>query len=114
MDLLREIFTRLASFLRSYAEWWARAIVAISDEFGFGLDPAVAQIIGVVIGFLVLFAFLRRLMKWDQKGNKPQSFPLKTAETPNEVVAKDREKFLLMVLRVVLFVLFIVVVLSSR
>ena len=114
MDVLREVLTRLLEFLQSYAQWWARAVAAVSEEFGLGLAPGMPEIIGVVLGFLVLWAFLRRLTKWDPKGDKPQAFPLKTAETPNEVVAKDREKFLMMLLRITLFVLFIVVVVTSR
>jgi L-lactate permease len=114
MDLLREILSRLLLFLQGYAQWWGRAVAAVSEEFDLGLAPEMAQIIGVVIGFLVLIAFVRRLTKWDPKGNQPQSFPLKTAETPNQVVAKDREKFLMMLLRVTLFVLLIVAVLTSR
>jgi hypothetical protein len=114
VDLLRQIAEQVIGFLQSYAEWWARAMTAVSEEFDFGMPEAVAQFIGVFIGFIVLAAFMRRLVRWDSKGDKPQPFPLKTTETPNEVVAKDREKLLMMLLRVTLFVLFVLAVVSSR
>lgn len=114
MEVIQQILGQVLDLLRSYAQLWARAVGAISDEFGLGLAPEIANLVGIVLGFIILFAFIRRLTKWDPKGNTPQAFPLKTTETPNEVVAKDREKFLMMLLRVTLFVLFIVVVITSR
>lgn len=114
MEILREILLRLLDFLASYAQWWARAVEAISEEFGLGLTPLIVDLIGFVFGALVLLQFFRVLTNWNRRGNKPQPFPLKTTETPDEVVARDRQNFLLMVLRIVLFVLFVVAVGTSR
>ncbi len=114
MELVRDVVLRLAEFLRMYLDACARIVTAVSEEFSLGLPEAGATFVGSVLGSIVLFGFVRRLSKWDHKGDKPQPFPLKTAETPNEVVAKDVEKFLALLLRVSLFVLLLLVLAMMR
>lgn len=114
MELLQEILGQLAALFRSYFEWWGRAVMALNREFEFNLSPPVTDVLGVLAGALVLYAFVNRVGKWERKGNKPQEFPLKTAQTPDQVVAQDRDKRLMALLKLSLFVLFLVVVASWR
>ncbi len=114
MEFLRQILVQLVEFLRSYGAWWARAVGAVFREFGVSAPTTVSDIVGIALGGIFLLAFLRRLAWWDRKGDKPQPFPLKTTQTPNEVVAADMQKLLMVFLKIALFILFVVVVVTSR
>ncbi len=113
MEFLRELAGSLATFLRSYADWWGRAVTALCQEFDLDVPLQVSDFVGIVLGSIFFVAFFRRLAWWDRKGDKPQPFPLKTAETPAEVLAKDREKQLTALVRVVLFLLAVALVTTS-
>jgi hypothetical protein len=114
MEFLREVASSLLTFFQSYAEWWARAVGAVCREFGLDVPVSVSNFVGLVLGSIIFVAFFRRLAFWERKGDKPQPFPLKTTETPAEVLAKDRQKQLAAWLRVALFLLFLVLVVTSR
>lgn len=105
MEFLRELAGSLAIFLRNYADWWGRAVTALCREFDLDVPFQVSELIGIVLGSIVFVAFFRRLAWWDRRGDKPQPFPLKTTETPAEVLAKDREKQFAALVRVVVFLL---------
>mgnify|MGYP000888014603 CR=1 FL=1 len=113
MEFLRELAGSLATFLRSYADWWGRAVTALCQEFDLDVPLEVSDFVGIILGSIVFVAFFRRLGWWDRKGDKPQPFPLKTTETPAEVLAKDREKQLAALVRVVLFLLLVALVATS-
>jgi hypothetical protein len=104
----------LGDLLSGYFALWGRGASALSSEFQLDLSPVVANSIGFLFGGLSLWAFLNYMLTWDRKGTQPQSITLKTADTPNQVVAKDLDKFLLLVLRVVLFLALLAVVMSLR
>ena len=114
MDLLMQVLGRLLDFFNRYLDLWVRGVAAVGREFDLNMSPAVTQLVGLTLGVLVFLAFVRRLTMWDRKGNKPQPFPIKTTETPDEVLAKDTEKLLGMLLKVALVILLVVVVGSSR
>lgn len=113
MEFLWELAGSLATFLRSYADWWGRAVTALCQEFDLNVPLEVSQLAGIILGSVVFVAFFRRLAWWDRKGDKPQPFPLKTAETPAEVLAKDREKQFAALVRVVVFLLAAALVATS-
>ncbi len=113
MEFLRKLADSLATFLRNYADWWGRAVTALCQEFDLDVPLGVSDLVGIILGSIVLVAFFRRLAWWDQKGDKPQPFPLKTTETPAEVLAKDREKQFTAMVRVVLFLLVAALVATS-
>lgn len=114
MEELQWFLGQLADFLRSYMDLWGRGVAALSREFDLGMSPAIADTVGFGLGSIILVAFVRRLAKWDRKGDKPQPFPLKTAETPAEVMSKDFEKLLMLLLKVAILILVLVVFVSTR
>lgn len=113
MEFLRELAGSLATFLRSYADWWGRAVTALCQEFDLDVPLEVSDLVGIILGSIVFVAFFRRLAWWDRKGDKPQPFPLKTTETPAEVLAKDREKQFAAMVRVMVFLLVAALVATS-
>lgn len=114
MELVRDVVQRLVELLSWYLGLWGRGATALSGEFGLDLPAVFARFVGMFFGSVITYAFFRRVSKWDRKGDKPQPFPLKTAETPNEVVAKDTAKLLAVLLKVSLFVLLLLIVAMAR
>ena len=87
---------------------------AVASEFGLDMTPVAANLIGFMFGVLSIFGVLNAVLKWDRKGNQPQAFPLKTEKTPNQVVAADRQNFLMLMLRLALLMVVLAVLISAR
>lgn len=111
---LRWFLNGVTGLVKAMVDLLARVAQGIGGEFDYDISDAEAQLLGMVLATLVLYAFGRRLFKWERKANQPQSFPIKTAETPAQVVAKDRDAFLALLVRLVLVMLAIAFVISLR
>lgn len=114
MDEIRQFIGGLLDLLEAYLALWGRGVAAVGEEFDLGISTALANLIGFFLGVVSLLAFLNVVFKWDRKGNQAQAIILRTAETPDQVVAKDRSKFLMMMLRVSIVILILAVLISSR
>ncbi len=114
MEELRWFLGGLLELVRAYVLGWARAGEVVGEEFGWALPPVVAQLIGVLFGVAILVAFMNRVFKWAPKGNQPQAFPLKTAETPAQIMSKDRDGFLGLLVKIVFLGVVLALIISVR
>lgn len=104
----------LADLLNFLVDVCARMAQGIGSAFDMNISDAESRLVGLLLTTVVIYAFLRRLLKWDRKANQPQSITLKTSDTPAQVVAKDRDAFLGLVFRLALLLLGIAFLISIR
>lgn len=114
MEMLRWFLEGLMGLIGDFMDLLGRAVGALASEFDLDLAPDLANLMGIVLGVLIIWGSATAMLKWDRKGSQPQAFPLKTEKTPNQVVAADWNGFLSMVIRVVLFTLLLAVLISLR
>lgn len=112
MEELRWFLGGLFRLVIAFLELCARCVGALSDEFGLGLPPPVIQIIGFLIGFLILYSAIVRLLAWKPKAFQPQPFPLKTADTPAQVVERDIANLGWLILRLIIVAIVLVIAMS--
>ncbi len=114
METLRWFLSGLGDLLRGYFDLWVRGVGALAIEFGLDLPQGLIELSALFLAAVSIIAFVNVLVKWDRKGNQPQSITFKTDKSPDQVVADDRNKFLMLLLRVSLFMLLLAVVMSMR
>jgi hypothetical protein len=102
MEQLRWFVDGLVDLFNRYIQVCQRIAAAVASEFQLDMAPQIADLLGSVLGVLVLVAFFRGVFRWDRHGHQPQAIHLYTAQTPNQVVSHDiADLFRIIVLGVV-------------
>jgi len=114
METLRWFLLGLVDLLRDFMVLLGRGVAALAREFELDLTPELTNLLGIALGVWIIWGSVGAMTRWNRNGNQPQRFPLTTAQTPDQVVAADRNNFVAMIFRVLVVALVLVVVISLR
>ena len=114
METLRWLILGLVDLLRDFMVFLGRGVAALAREFELDLTPELTDFLGIALGVWIIWGSVGAMMRWNRNGNQPQRFPLTTAQTPDQIVAADRNNFVAMVFRIMVVALALVVLISLR